>query len=103
MSNQNDGGPAFPQHGWTKDPEVLERMQNQGGMTLRDWFAGKALAAFVTAHSKDMHKQAVEDGVDPSNDTYLPSFFGESCMWDTVPQAAYALADAMLKARGGAA
>ncbi len=39
----NTGGPAFPQHGWSKDPQVLERMRNQGGMTLLDWFAGQAL------------------------------------------------------------
>ena len=101
MSEQiNDGGPAYPQHGWTKDPEVLERMRNQGGMSLRDWFAGQALAAFVTAHSKDMHKQAVEDGASQSEETYLPKFFRDSGMWDSVPQAAYALADAMIAERG---
>jgi hypothetical protein len=102
MSDTNkmdDGGSAFPQHGWSSNPDVLERMKNQGGMTLRDWFAGQALAAFVTAHSKDMHKQAMEDGEDPSKETYLPAFFGESFMWDSVPQAAYALADAMIAAR----
>jgi len=38
-----DSGPAFPQHGWTKDTETLKRMQDQGGMSLRDWFAGMAL------------------------------------------------------------
>jgi hypothetical protein len=40
----NNGGPAFPQHGWTSDPTVLERMKDQSGMTLRDYFAGQALA-----------------------------------------------------------
>lgn len=44
----NTGGPAFPQHGWSKDPQVLERMRNQGGMTLLDWFAGQALAGLVS-------------------------------------------------------
>ena len=43
----NTGGPAFPQHGWSKDPQVLERMRNQGGMTLLDWFAGQALAGVI--------------------------------------------------------
>jgi len=38
-----DGESAFPQHGWTKDHDTLERMANQGGMSLRDWFAGMAL------------------------------------------------------------
>ena len=39
----NTGGTAYPQHGWTKDPEVAQRMGNQGGMTLLDWMAGQAL------------------------------------------------------------
>ena len=97
----NTGGPAFPQHGWSKDPEVLRRMKDQGGMTLLDWMAGQALVAFVTAHSKDMHKQAIEDGVDPSDETYMPEFFGEACLWDSVPKAAYALAEAMLAEKAG--
>jgi hypothetical protein len=77
MSDQiNDGGPAYPQHGWTKDPEVLERMRNQGGMTLRDWFAGQALAGLLA-----------------SNENNMP--------FDVVAPLAYRHADAMLKARGG--
>lgn len=46
-NKQPDGGPAFPQHGWSSNPDVVERMSGQGGMTLRDWFAGKALSAIV--------------------------------------------------------
>lgn len=38
---------AFPQHGWTKDPETLERMREHGGMTLRDYFAAGALQACI--------------------------------------------------------
>jgi hypothetical protein len=73
----NDGGPAYPQHGWTKDPEVLERMRNQGGMTLRDWFAGQALAGLLASHEINMP-------------------------FDVVAPMAYRHADAMLEARGGA-
>jgi hypothetical protein len=40
----NPSEPAFPQHGWTTNPEVLERMKNQGGLTKREYFAGQALA-----------------------------------------------------------
>lgn len=40
----NDGGPAFPQHGWSSNPEVIERMKGQGGMTYRQWLAGMALS-----------------------------------------------------------
>lgn len=75
MSTPNDGGPAFPQHGWTSNPEVLERMKNQGGMSLRDWFAGQALLGMVS---------------DPQ--------LSGSCI--DYALAAYEYADAMLKARG---
>lgn len=39
MSNASDGGPAFPQGMAVGDVAKME-----GGMTLRDWFAGQALA-----------------------------------------------------------
>lgn len=59
MSAQNDGGPAFPQHVWTTNPEVLERMKNQGGMTLRDWFAGQALVGLIAC--EDSKPQTVQE------------------------------------------
>jgi hypothetical protein len=34
------GGPAFPQHGFDN---IAERFTSQGGMTLRDYFAAKAM------------------------------------------------------------
>ena len=74
MSTTNDGGPAFPQHGWTTNPEVLERMKNQVGMTLRDWFAGQALNGYISA------------GYDCGN----PESVAKDC---------FDFADAMLKAR----
>ena len=60
----NDGGPAFPRTGWP----------NETGMTLRDYFAAKAMQALI-----------------PSGQTVDSMKYAES---------AYALADAMLKARG---
>ena len=41
MSARDDGGPAFPSHG--SMGEVVA-----SGMTLRDYFAAKAMAAFLT-------------------------------------------------------
>jgi hypothetical protein len=67
VSAINDGGPAFPNndaHGCA-----------YAGMTLRDWFAGQALAGLL------------------ANPNYgLPTPFDDG-------QQAYAEADAMLKAR----
>ena len=59
----NDGGPAFPRTGWP----------NETGMTLRDYFAAKAMQALI-----------------PSGQSIDTMKYAES---------AYALADAMLKAR----
>ena len=48
MSAQpNDGGPAFPHPALANEgfcPSV-----DLGGMSLRDWFAGQALAAFIAS------------------------------------------------------
>ena len=72
MSNTNTGGPAFP----------TETFQNEG-MTLRDYFAAKAMAVLM----------AEIDGNDGDN----PG----SVMWQshTVAELAYEQADAMLEAR----
>lgn len=63
----NNGGPAFP------NKDELGNMIP--GMSLRDYFAGQALAGLLTQ---------------PAEDEYGPKCFAE---------AAYEMADAMLKAR----
>lgn len=67
--SKEDGGPAFP-------------TPARYGMTLRDWFAGQALAGIIAAAAH------------PDN-TDLPRR-------DDTSVIAYAYADAMLKARGEA-
>ena len=64
MSNTNTGGPAFP-YGTA-----------YAGMTLRDYFAAKAMQGFMANKSNPMHYQPETDA-----------------------QWAYMIADAMLKAR----
>ncbi len=74
----NDGGPAFPRAG-------TDTSYSQEGMSLRDWFAGQALAGMLAGFSK-----GERDGG--------PARFHEgNC--DT----AYQIADAMLRAREGGA
>ena len=75
MSKANDGGPAYPQHGWSSNQYVVERMKDQGGMSLRDWFAGQAIAGLMA--TPNGHRVMLEAAAD-----------------------AWELADAMLKARG---
>ena len=67
MSDKNTGGSAFP------NPDYAEE-----GMTLRDYFAAKAMQVLTTelASTGKMHR-----------------------FDDAVAESAYAMADAMLKAR----
>jgi hypothetical protein len=44
MSGVKDGGPAYP--------VICEEWPNQPGMTLRDWFAGQALAGLLASGGK---------------------------------------------------
>jgi len=72
MSNTNTGGPAFP-----VDESALIR--NLQGMTLRDYFAAKAMQGICV--SKDEAGTLVNHG------------------YDWIAGEAYRIADAMLKAR----
>lgn len=68
MTDNNDGGPAFP--------VPLDRMTH--GMSLRDWFAGQALAGLLAGQYRDSSQWNLND----------------------LPREAYSIADAMLAARG---
>ena len=72
----NDGGPAFPVDGFPGD-NFFPQVKPHKGMTLRDYFAGQALAGVMVASPE-----------------------GGWCGW---AHDAYKLADAMLAARGGGA
>ena len=77
MSNTNTGGPAFPV---TSDNYANPEST---GMTLRDYFAAKAMQGLISC--PDWRENAGEDvGMDAS---------------DYTANAAYMMADAMLKAR----
>lgn len=68
MTNKNDGGAAFPQSGY-------EQWAPEGGMTLRDYFAAKAMQGILCS-GKGIH-----------SDQFMLS------------RDAYEVADAMLEAR----
>ena len=77
MSN-NTGGPAFPKPDMVDDGALIS--QGSTGMTLRDYFAGKAMQALIT-------------GPDVMDDHY------EEETNEYVAKRSYFIADAMLKAR----
>lgn len=75
----NDGGPAFPQSAIT----IGEKMVNAGvhGMTLRDYFAAKALQGLIPIIGVPEDREPDE-------------------LWNAATaKEAYALADAMLRER----
>ena len=80
MSDKDNGGPAFPIH-----PDLPNRVgcinsESDAGMSLRDWFAGQALAGILaTYQGPKLQLPLANDAAD----------------W------AYAYADAMLEARNG--
>ena len=78
MSNTNTGGPAFP----TTKPLEHWGDPNQG-MTLRDYFAAKAMQIMWDAYDK---------GYCGLNNNDAPNV-------EIIAEGAYKLADAMLKAR----
>ncbi len=81
--NKNTGGPAFPR------PFSGGTQYAQEGMTLRDYFAAKAMAAMMASPSnvaKAMDKLGVT----------------EDDVLNYLAAGSYAMADAMLKARGQA-
>ena len=81
MSEPKDGGSAFPNDGSHANNHP------EGGMSLRDWFAGLAMQASFAGHGA----QQLADRDDRYDETN----------WSEVVAAnAYEMADAMLKARG---
>jgi phosphoserine aminotransferase len=74
--------PAFPTPYTTRDGDHFST-DYEGGMSLRDYFASKALAAFICT---------------AGNGTSFGTDFPETNL--TYAKAAYVMADAMLEARG---
>lgn len=82
----DDGGQAFPQN-----PEWLS---NRGGMTLRDYFAAKALQALIPDECQRMKYDGSErTGFDDSPSDSSRTFA------EQIARECYYIADAMLAAR----
>ena len=73
MDKINDGGPAFP-----NDAAALRKEQE--GMRLRDYFASRAMQAWLSGHV---------------------AHYGHENFWalDAIAQSSYEMADAMIAAR----
>lgn len=75
----NDGGPAFPHESYCRDADMNTV---KPGMTLRDYFAAKAMAVVWTE---------------------IPDDADRDLALDRLGRYAYEMADAMLRAREGGA
>jgi len=82
MNKINTGGPAFPHEYFDKQ---LNQVRVMHGMTLRDYFAAKAMQFEFKDYWDDFAKRK-----DQTIDEYWRNDIAESC---------YAMADAMLTAR----
>lgn len=88
MSDKPENPPAFPNvYEASKQVGVgfITKDYTGGGMTLRDYFAARALQGFI-AHGKKPYAQTDEDK--------------EKTVAQYLSEQSYYLADAMLKARG---
>ena len=97
MSNQNDGGPAFPTPSRC-NPQGLAEYSD--GITLRDWLAGQETLADFEHPENRMCREGAEALAGPmptSNDPVDIMVWGAT--WRA--KLKYIRADAMLKARGG--
>jgi hypothetical protein len=62
-----DGGPAFPQYRCIPGPSGTAHYTFDGGMTLRDHFAGLAMQALIartTYHIEDAPRDIAEEAYD---------------------------------------
>lgn len=80
--DKNNGGAAFPRVTLSEKENEIGDLRHIGneGMSLRDWFAGKAMQAFITARA------SIYEG-------------GPEQFDDDLSRWSYETADAMLRAR----
>jgi len=85
MSNTNTGGPAFP--------SPTDGMLDNEGMTLRDYFAAKAMQGLMSTERANTFVDEIEglENDDGSGTLFVHTKF--------LALEAYMIADAMLKAR----
>jgi hypothetical protein len=82
MAQVDDGGPAYPIP-WHQMSDGTSAPAEPKGMTLRDWFAGQALAGLL---ANPLHLRGYPDASDPE-------------LFKDTAEAAYEAADALIRDR----
>jgi hypothetical protein len=85
MNNTNTGGPAFPQTEVDRDGVTVTQ---HSGMTLRDYFAAKAMQSLIAGSFTEIGQEGIEANRQPFQN-----------IEDLMSETSYKYADAMLKAR----
>lgn len=107
MTKPNDDIPAFPVPTISGPDLEVSYPPHVRGMTLRDWFAGQAMAAMVNSYRTvlrghdDADDERDGDFVRPHREMILDknTITGEMDGSTEIAEDAYAIADAMLAAR----
>jgi hypothetical protein len=87
MSNTNTGGPAFPHLRRHVGNNTYEQLA-EGGMTLRDYFAAKAMQSLIAGSFTEIGQEGIEANRQPFQN-----------IEDLMAETSYKYADAMLRAR----
>jgi hypothetical protein len=90
MKNTKTGGPAFPRSGNEWSDMAWVEAPAKDGMTLRDYFAAKAMQAAIQHHG--VYDETQRSGLETT-----ATILEYHC--DAIASTAYVYADAMLKAR----
>ena len=102
MNDKNDGGSAFPVPYLVSVNGEVQNLGATGGMSLRDWFAGQALAQMVqiVAEIESHRRRDDEPWHSPMAKQWddAAAACGEKTL-DYTAQFCYLLADAMLAER----
>ena len=85
MNNTNTGGPAFPYEERNGEGNPV---RDYFGMTLRDYFAAKAMQSLIAGSFTDIGQEGIEANRQPFQ-----------TIEDLMAETSYKYADAMLKAR----
>jgi hypothetical protein len=81
MNNTNTGGPAFPR-------DYAHPLHGHNGMTLRDYFAAKAMQSLIAGSFTEIGQEGIEANRQPFQN-----------IEDLMSETSFKYADAMLKAR----
>ena len=93
MHRRKDGGPAFPRENYQTND-----FMGQAGMSIRDYFAAKALAGWMASYGPEGHHPAALAGEGSDDEREASAFL--RCVH--LAEMSYVMADAMLTVRGRA-